>query len=182
LLVKIIVQQVLFGALFGQAWMHWLQALPYWQNNVIPLAGAALAVVLAAVAFLRGPPIIRYAMFGAGVLMTAAMTRPQIDMVQPQWPLMQLPGVGDRYYHLPMLVWLGILLTVASMANKGLRFVSIALLACFGFGLAGDFHMHERPSTGFAQAAREFEAAPPNPNIGLRLPMLPFGFMVLWKH
>ena len=38
------------------------------------------------------------------------------------------------------------------------------------------------PSTGFAQAAREFAAAPPNPNIGLRLPMLPFGFMVLWKH
>ena len=160
LLTRIVVQQVLFGGLFGQHAMVWLQSLSWWKNGALAWLGLAAGLGLAIAAFVRGPAILRAAMLCAGLLLTAALARPQVDMVQLQWPLMTLPSIGGRYWYVPMLAWIGVLVSLAASRLVWLRGMAIALLAGLVFGVPNDFRFARRQETDFVTLARVWEAAP----------------------
>ena len=101
------------------------------------------------------------AVLSGTLLFGAALLRPQISMTGAQWPLMQLPGLGQRYYYLPMLAWLAVLFAAAGSRAWGLRLVGAPLLLLAAFGVYSDWRMPSRAPTGFAEAMRRFEASPP---------------------
>lgn len=181
MVARIVVSQVLFGAFMGQANMPWLTGLGAWASNVLPLAALAAAAALCVLAALRGPALLRYAMAFAGLELASALVRPQISMTLPQWPLMQLPGIGTRYYYMPMLAWLGVVFTLAAGYVAWLRGVGLVLLAAFLFGFGSDYFYEPRPRTGFVGQARLFADAPPGTR--MTFPLLPEGMppMVLVK-
>lgn len=161
LLARIVAQQVLFGALGGQDAMQALPALETWQSGVLPWAATAAAVVLAGLALARGSQAIRLSVLAAGFLFTATLARPQISMSGAQWPYMLLPGVGQRYYYIPMLAWLAVLFAWAGSHVIWRRVLGGALLAVLAFGIWSDWTMPARRPSGFAEQVQAFERAAP---------------------
>lgn len=160
---RIVSQQVLLGPLIGQDNMTWLQSWWLWENNVAPVTVLLVAFGLIAVALWRGPPVLRLACLFAGLLLAAALYQPLISLTESQWPLMTLPGVGQRYYYIPMLAWLGVLFTLAGgwAGRRGIVLQGLAcvLLAAVSFGIWTDWNLPQRRPTGFVAQARAFEAA-----------------------
>lgn len=181
MLARIVVEQILWGGLLGQANMPVLTGLSSWESNVLPLGAAFAATALAIAALVRGPALLRYALLFAAPLFAAAVLRPQISMTLPQWPLMLVPGIGTRYFLIPMLAWLGVIFTLAAGYVPRLRWAGAVLLAVFTLGFRADFLYPERPRTDFQDHARAFAAAPPG--TVMSFPVLPPGLppMILVK-
>lgn len=180
LLARIVSQQVVFGALAGQRSMPWPQSLRAWQDGVLPWTGFVIALALVLAAFWRGGTMIRCGLAVAAALFAAAMTHPAADLVRDQWPLMTIPGVGQRYYFFPMLAFVGALVVLAGGRAGTLRGIAIVLLLAIPVGLAVDFRMSPRAISSFNADARAFAAAAQGTT--MKLPVLPVGEMVLTKR
>ena len=182
LLARIVVQQVIGGPLLGQGGMPILLDWTGWADDRAPFAAAAAGLILVAVAVRRGSSLLLYGLTFGVALLTAALARPQVEATLPQWPLIAMPGVGGRYFYIPMLVWLGVLFTVAARPGGWLRLIARLLLLGSLIGLWQDFDMPARPDTGFRAAAKRFERLPPG--AAMSIVVLPLGFptMDLVKH
>lgn len=168
MLARIVSQQVVLGAILGQGNMPVLTAMDAWATDLLPLLAAAAAMLLAGAAVLRGSQALRLAALSATLLLAAALSHPQITADGPQWPPMQLPGIGQRYYYIPMLAWLAVLFSLAGSAVRWRRMAGTMLLGCMAVGLWSDWRIPPRAPTGFAAQARAFEAAPPGTRMGFR--------------
>ena len=176
LLARIVVQQIMYGGLVGQASMPRLIDQTLWINNVIPVVAAAAGLVLVVIAVLRGPPLLRYFAAFAAAVLAGALLRPQAHETDAQWPLLALPGVGGRYWYIPMLAWLGVLFSLAAFRvprAPWLRPVAAVLLCAFALGIYQDFRLPPRPETGFVAQAAQFRRAPPG--TAMAFPVLPEG-------
>ena len=160
-LARVVAQQVVLAPWTGQAYMARLQAEPVWQSGWTPAIVAAGALGLAAVAFWRGPLILRAACVLGGLELGAALLRPQISKSGPQWTLMMLPGVGQRYYYLPMLAWVGVVFWLAGTRPLGARVAGLVLVAGLAFGVWADWFLPGREPTGFVARAEAFERSAP---------------------
>lgn len=172
LLARIVSQQVVLGALAGQANMGRLQSLAAWQGDILPLLGVAVATGLTALALASGPVALRLAVLAAGLLFAAAMSHPQISTSGAQWPPMQTPGVGQRYYYVPMLAWLAVLFTLAGSRAWWRRVLGAGPLLVLAIGLWSDWSIPPRPRTEFAAQVRAFEAAAPGTAVAFSFPPL----------
>ena len=160
-LLRIVSQQVLLAPWVGQAHMARLQTWTLWQAGWLPLLVAAGAVLLASIAAWRGPTVLRAACLLGGLELAAALLRPQISKTGAQWALMQIPGVGQRYYYMPMLAWLGVLFWWCGRPAYAARVAGWALLAGLLFGVRSDWVIADRQPTGFAARAEAFERSAP---------------------
>jgi hypothetical protein len=160
-LARIIVVQILLGGLLGVRVMsHLTHTAPLTSDEAV-IAIALGGLLLCVVAFGRGPPVLRKAGLFGGLVFAAALWRPQVDLALPQWSVMTNPGAGQRYYLLPILVWIGVALTLAKDRNPSLRYLgSILVVVLFG-GIAADWLYPTLAPTNFPEKAREFALAPP---------------------
>ena len=118
MLARIVAQQVMAGALVGEHAMPDLVDLPAWQTNVLPLGIAGLGVVLTGLALWHGRQPLRLLVLVAALLFAAALARPVVALTGAQWPLLQVPGVGQRYYYAPMLALMAVLFTLAGSRQR----------------------------------------------------------------
>ena len=86
-----------------------------------------------------------------------------ISEVMPQWDPMQYPGIGDRYYIIPMLAWFATLLVLAARpwAWGAGPWLARALLGLCLVGMVADWRYLPYPPTGYYAAARTFDHAAP---------------------
>ncbi len=183
MLARIISLQVVLGGLLGQANMEQVRSLAAWQDNLLPVGVALAAAALAAAALIRGRPALRLVLIACGSIFGASLLRPQVDPATPAWPLLQLPGVGQRYYYLPMLGWFAALFALTGARSVLARAAVACLLATAAFGVWSDFFMPPLAPTDFAERARAFEAAPAGTTMTFPIrPRMELGPMTLTKH
>lgn len=161
MLARIVAQQVMAGALVGEHAMPDLVDLPLWQTNVLPLGMAAVGLVLAGLALWHGRQPLRLLVLVAALLFAAALARPVVSLTGAQWPLLQVPGVGQRYYYAPMLALMAALFTLAGSRSLGRRALGCIPLLLLAMGIPGDFGLAPRVPTGFAAQAKAFGKAAP---------------------
>ena len=160
-LARIFVVQVLLGGLLGVRVMSRLSHATLFNSGGVMIAVAIAGLLACAVALKRGPPVLqKAALFGALVL-AAALWRPQVDVTLPQWSVMTNPGAGQRYYLLPILVWIGVALTHAADPNRALRHFGSVIILGLCTGIAADWFYPELPPTDFTKKAGEFAFASP---------------------
>jgi hypothetical protein len=183
ILARILALQVILGATLGLDILLVISRSRLWRIDAVPLAITLTAAVLAIIALQRGSPLLRKGLVFAALMLAAALISPVVSLTEPQWVMMTLPGAGNRYYILPMLVWIGILFTLIHDRTVFVRRLAWGFLILLPLGIFTDFYHPGSNPTDFAARAREFEVAPAGTQ--MTFPVHPPGFepaMVLTKH
>lgn len=124
---KIVAGQVVAGASIGSHGYARLASSNWWHNGLVAATVTALAAVLVGFAMMRGPVLLKASCVFAGEVFLLALASPTASQHVPQWQTLLAPGAGDRYYVLPMLAWLAVLVWLASRrALGGLQWVAKA--------------------------------------------------------
>ncbi|HYZ41560.1 MAG TPA: hypothetical protein VE687_13185 [Stellaceae bacterium] len=181
-LARIAVVQIWLGGLLGARMMSRLAHLTPFNSDAAVIAMALGGLVLCAVGLWRGPPVLRKAALYGGLVLAAALWRPQVSLTEPQWPLMANLGVGQRYYLIPILVWIAVVLALAADRSRGLRYIGSVFALLLVAGVAADWSYPRLPATDFSAKAREFAFAAPGTRMAF--PSQPPGFtpMILTKE
>ncbi len=174
LLIRIVATQIAVGALMGEHTIGLLTAWTPWQRQSLPLVVGLVWFLVTTCALWRGSRLLRQATLFAWAVFGAALWHPNISPTTPQWEGMTWPGLGVRYYILPMIAFLGAVLTLASDHAPAARTTGLALLSL----LAAEAPFDWRPNqlwppedrwdvTDFNKQARWFQAAPPGTLVSL---------------
>jgi hypothetical protein len=181
-LARIIVVQILLGGLLGVRVMSRLTNLAPLNSDEAVIAIALGGLLICAVALWHGPSVLRKAAVFGGLVLAAALWRPQVSLAEPQWPLMTRPWTGQRYYLIPILVWIGVVLTLAAGRNRKLRYLALPLVVLLFAGVAVDGLYPRLPPTDFSEKAREFADAPPGTRMEFASWPPHIAPMILVKH
>jgi hypothetical protein len=166
ILARILALQIFFGSLFGENNMTDLLNTELWKNGVLPVIISIFGLSLIIIALFRGTSILRKATLYASLSFCAALVTPLVSLTSPQWPIMTMPGAGDRYYVFPIIVWTAVLFTLAADRVRLLRVSGVASLTLMVlFGIPSDWHYPITPRTGFQKLAKSFEIASPGTTI-----------------
>ena len=167
-LACIVALQIIGGTLLGRHRLPGILHHAMWLDGAIPVAITLAALALAIAALLRGNALLRQFCLYAALVFAAGLLRPATGSAIPAWLLFSQPDIGDRYYILPMLAWIGILFTLAAGTVPSMKWAGYSLLAMLALAIPGDLHfatpLATAPPTNFAEAARSFtQAAPGTP-------------------
>ncbi len=185
-LAAIVALQIILGTESGRHTMNGFIHTRLWQDNAIPLLVSTAAMLLTAMALLRGGSLFRQFLLYAASVFSAGLRHPATGSALPAWQLFTNPDVGDRYYLLPMLAWIGVLFTLAASGPIIARRIAYGLIALILVAIPGDLHFATRlatsPHTGFVARARLFAGAKPGQS--MQFPLRPEGVppMVLTKR
>jgi hypothetical protein len=121
----------------------------------------------------------------AGLVLAAALTHPIVNFAgnQQQWELLQVPGVGNRYYFFPMLAFLATLVWMAMDSNsksKLPRVCAMAILVLLPVGIYRDWQYRPFHNLHFQKYAADFEHA--SPGTQFTIPINPDWTMQLTKR
>lgn len=181
LFVKILAEQVFLGALIGQAGLEKLIRFPGLFNFAVIISGSAGAAVCI-YALMKAPLQLRLFIAYAFLLFCAALASPLVNLKDPQWPLLLVPGVGGRYWFIPMLAFISVLVWLLSKKSSHLsKGLAVAAFAIMLLGIIVDWRDPDFQDLSFKEHAYRFESAP----TGTRttIPINPPGWSItLIKH
>jgi hypothetical protein len=177
-LAHIIAIQIILGAMLG---IRVLQRVSgHLDAILVPIT--LLGGFLGAVALYRGGRLPRQAFFFATLVLATALISPVVSLTEPQWPLLTHPGLGNRYFFIPMLLWIGILFTLVRHQATVIRGLAWGFLLLLPLGIVADFNYPGSKPTKFLELAREFEQAPPGTPMAFMVHPRGFPPMILVKH
>jgi hypothetical protein len=158
---RIMSLQIELGVLGGSHAMSRIVQTSLWESAVPAICLSVLGAMALLIALWRGKFVFQmFALFGA-ILLAAALFDPVIGPNEPAWvSIAMIPGAGQRYFLIPMLVFVGALLTLASDRQRQLRQLGVAACLALAIGIAGDFPYPRMVRTSFDAAARQFVTAP----------------------
>jgi len=160
LFFKILGEQVFLGALIGQTGLQKLTGFPGLFNMIIIISAAAGAAAYI-YAFLKAPLELRLFVLYAFLLFCAALSSPLVNKTGPQWPLLLLPGVGGRYWFIPILAFTSILVWSLRRASSRLsKVLAASAFAIMMTGIIADWRQPAFKDLNFSEYVFRFESAP----------------------
>jgi hypothetical protein len=173
---------VVAGTLGSALHAGMFRALPPEPPVLVPLLGFAAVLIVARALFVTSSFALRAMIVFASFVLGAALTSPALA-ASPRWQYLQWPNVGIRYWTIPTVAFLAVLLwsAVADRA-AGLRWLARAwLLALAVVGMPRDWRVPPRPDLRFEEHVQRFARAPSGRLV--RIPIPPEGWeMVLRKR
>ena len=179
LLIRILGGNVFLGALIGA---NNVAAIPGTQPFAILAIAVALGLAVTAFALTRAPLPVKLLALYATLLLSAALALPS-SYAPPgtgQWEMIAKAG-AVRYWFLPTLTFIWLLLYGAFGQVKVFKIVSGALLCFVCFGIAIQWRRPAFPDLNYAAEVQRIEAAPAGTI--LWIPINPEGWqMRIVKH
>jgi len=160
LLVRILSGQVFLGALIGQGGYSWVVSSSEWR--FIPALFIALIGLMVMIyALLKGPVELRFFIIFALLTFSTALISPQASATNPQWQVLTLPGVGGRYWFIPMLAFISVLIwMLRKSSSPKLRLLAMMALAGMLIGIIMDWQQPPYVDLNFKEHAHRFEGSP----------------------
>jgi hypothetical protein len=176
-------RQVFLSSLLGKNTQDWLLQLRdlHLVEGIATVAG--LAVLLYALRY--GQTELRLFILFAYTALALALVHPLAGSPdRPQWDWLSMPGVGNRYYFLPMLAFLASLVWMATRraSARAIRNFAAALLLLLPIGIYQDWTYPAFEDLDFSRHAAEFEQAPAGTNIVIPINPNSGWAMELTKH
>ncbi|WP_234732046.1 hypothetical protein [Acidocella facilis] len=159
-LFHIIANQILLGGVIGASWVNQLLQHPAWHSWMGPGLVCLLGALAVGLAAWRGPASYHQLLFISLLSLAAALVSPMVSFIDAQWSLMQYPGVGSRYYFLPILAWFATLLVLAAGSGWVRWPARLVILACV-IGCVSDFYVPALPDSSYRQDVWAFSRAAP---------------------
>lgn len=156
----IIGRQVCYSSLLGLNAQKWVI-----DSNAAPIAELAFTMLGLGVlvyALRHAPLELKFFILFAAATLACALVNPLAGPAdRPQWYWLSLPGIGNRYYFLPMLALLASLFWLATTkTSAGLRWCAVALLVLLPVGICKDWEYPAFFDFRFGESARAFHNAP----------------------
>jgi hypothetical protein len=174
-------RQVFISSLLGLNTQDWILQLDY--VAVVEVI-ATLIGILSWLYVLRNASIElkAFVLFSCAVLALGLINPLAGPPAQPQWYWLSKPGVGNRYYFLPMLSFLAALLWMATRKASplALRYAALGLLLMLPIGIYQDWSYPAFTDYHFGEFAARFEQAAAGTRI--KLPINPGWIFELTKH
>jgi hypothetical protein len=105
--MAILAGNIFAGALIGLSHYAQLFTQGWWEPHSLALHVAFLAgMAVFAYGVVRGTFELRLFILFAWIVFIGSLLSPVVSLTGDQWTLMVLPGIGDRYYEIPMLAFL----------------------------------------------------------------------------
>lgn len=188
LFIEILTGQVFLGALIGERGLHFIghRALELMSRfsilyNLLMIIFGILGLVSLINTLLRAPLELRLFILYALMLFCAALSSPLGNLTDPQWPLMLIPGVGGRYWFIPMLAFVSVLVwSLRKSGSRTSRALAVLAFVMMMTGIVFDWRYPAFKDLNFREHAYRFESAP----VGTQatIPINPDWSMVLTKH
>lgn len=176
--ITMITGQVFTGGLLGEKGIM----LAYVHPTVTVML-CALAITLIMYAVIKGPLWLRLANAYSLLLIGAMLASLRRSTHFDTWTDIAQPGHGQRYWYIPIVVWLATLAWLALAAkNRVFKIVAICLFGLFiTVGLPNDWRVKQLPYLHFNEYAQQFKQSPPGTVITIPLNPSPGWEMTLIK-
>ncbi|HEY0429090.1 MAG TPA: hypothetical protein VGC76_15020 [Pyrinomonadaceae bacterium] len=173
LFLDAIIGDRIYSRLFNRSlWNEWT-AIP------VNLIGFGLLTY----AFVKSNPELRLFIFFAFLIISGALAFPAISSEVPQWTAMWAPGIGSRYWLIPIFCCFASWLYLARNAEiLFVRYVSILLLVFSLFGIATDWKYPRFKDLEFQKYAAEFENAPAGQEVFIPINPEPWDMRLVKKQ
>ena len=157
---RIFANQLELGLMLGSNTAPGLVRSGTLQSDFAVLLMTCLGLAACLAATWRGSSVFRmFALFGALVL-AASLATPVVTPGTPAWEVLTMPGAGQRYFLIPMLVLTATGIVLAGDRIHVLRGIGIVLCSTVLVGIAGDWSYPPMPTTKFNTLARQFATVP----------------------
>lgn len=179
-LTSILGRQILLPSLLGLGTSY--RFLGNGPLSIVEMIATLLGLILWSYALRYAPLELKlFILFGLAVF-GLCLTRPLAGpMSRPQWAWLCVPGIGNRYYFLPMLGFLATLLwTALNSSHRKFRYLGVALLVFSPIGIYQDWRYPKFQNLNFKEYAVEFEHAPPGTK--MTIPINPGWELNVTKH
>ncbi len=149
-----------------------------WTAILVNLIGFGLL----AYAFIKSKLELRLLIIFSFMLVFSALAFPAITSDAPQWTMMWKPGIGSRYWLIPIFCCFAALLYLARNAEISfVRYASVALLVFSLFGIAADWKYPRFKDLEFQKYAAEFESAPAGVEVSIPINPEPWDMRLVKK-
>jgi hypothetical protein len=157
-----ITSKLFLTPLIGYQQLAALRNVPIWSQQWPPLALSALGLAAVGYAFWRGKPELRLLIGFTGLTYCGALANPTDAAPEGRWYALSVAGSGSRYFYLPMLAWMCVIVWFAVGQRLWvLRIAAVALLSVsLAAGIRLDWKYPPMPATSFYQVAERFEQGP----------------------
>ncbi len=175
--IQMITGQIFIGGLLGQDYVNVLYG-----NFVMLFVIFTLGITLITYAVIKGPEWLKIAIAYSILLITAMLISLKPVPGFDPWQGLVNPGGGQRYWYIPILVWIVTLVWLAFRATVPAlkKFSIIGLCLLLLIGIPTDWRIQVWPYQDFQTHATRFEQSPPG--TVTHIPVNPGWEMVLTKR
>lgn len=138
----------------------------------LPIVIGGAGTLLLARVFLRTPSFALRALLGFAIFILAAALGSPMVAAAPRWKALTWPGVGTRYYFIPILAYIAALLwALAADRSRLVRsLAAVALAILFLVGIPGDWRLPPLDDFHFQTEVQRFAAARPGAVVEIDIP------------
>ena len=183
LLARILAGQIFLGSLLGKNGYAWLISTHLW-SNVWVIVIILNSLLMCFYALSKAPLELKLLIVFATLVLSSALALPITRGIELRafWGAMQSPGLGQRYYFIPMVAFVTTLVwTVGQQTHRQLRLVAALSLSCMILGIILDWHHPAFIDLKFQEYANQLIESPKGTK--LTIPINPSGWsMELIKH
>lgn len=134
------------------------------------LIALSLGAVVVIYAVRYAPLELRLFIIFAAAVLAMALRRPlaSTQSLPDQWAMLLIPGVGNRYYFLPMIAFLGSLVWMigdSSAPSKIARYLAIGLMLLVPLGIYRDWQYKPFVDFKFSKHVEILEQSPPGTRV-----------------
>lgn len=189
LFVEILVTQVFLGAMIGYKGLllisqRVLLLISHFSTlyTLFMIVFSILGLVSLIRILLRSPLELRLFVLYGLLLFVAALFLPLGKPNEPQWPLLLIPGVGGRYWFIPMLAFISVLVWLSRRSASRLsKALAAAVFSIMIIGIILDWRHPAFKDFNFRELASRLESAPIGAQV--TIPINPSGWSItLIKH
>mgnify|MGYP001626234650 CR=1 FL=1 len=146
----IFVNNIFIGGTFGRLEKPFVLTI---DNHVYAIF--VFFFVIFFMAFVLGDKIYKEFVFFSAAIIGTALISPMVSLTQPQWPLMETIGAGDRYYVIPIIAMNIGFLVLAFNKKIIIKLMGITMLSIFFLSAPSNFLYNNSPyeNIGFYREA-----------------------------
>ncbi len=181
LFAKLFGGQVFLGALIGQKGYELISSHSI-AFSVLTILATIAGIAVFLFCLFNAPLELRLFTTFAALIFAASIRSPRGSLTIPQWQFLLIPGVGVRYWFIPMLAFITTLIWMVGIRRKpNLRRFATLALAVMIVGIIVDWKYPAFTDFTFREHATKFAEAPKGTNV--TIPINPPGWsMELIKH
>lgn len=183
LLASIVAGQVFLSALIGKSGYAWLVSTHVW-SAVLVIGVILTGFAMCFYALSKAPLELKLFIVFATLILGSALVTPLARgaELQPFWEAMKYPGLGQRYFFIPMLAVVTTLIwMVGRQSSRSFRVAATVALSCMVLGIMLDWHHPAFTDLNFKDYANKYVESPKGAKV--TIPTHPPGWsMELIKH